>query len=321
MERGYAVRALRRKDSRNDEFEFIYKTRLQDAGKAAFPGKLEWVYGDVLDVPSLEEGMQGCNHVYHCAAVVSFFPKDRERMFRVNVEGTANMVNSALQTGIQTFTHISSIAAIGRRKSGEQIDEETRWENSSNNSNYSISKYRAELEVWRGMEEGLRVVVVNPGVIIGTGDYAKGSAHLIQSIWKGLPFFSRGVNGYVDVQDVAEAAIQLTEQQKTGKRYILVSENLPLKTFFEWTALALHKKAPYIEVNKWLSEIAWRVMALKRLFISGGISITKETARSAMNQYYYSNKRIREEIGFEFLPMRESIQRACTHFLEKQKQR
>lgn len=317
LERGYDVRAMRRENNAMDEFAFISEIRLKESGQRQWKGKLEWFVSDVLDVNSLDEFLAGCESIIHAAAVVSFEAKQRDIMFKINIEGTANMVNAALRNGVKTFCHISSIAAIGRRKSGELIDEYTHWETSKHNSNYSISKYRAELEVWRGAEEGLSTVIVNPGVILGSGIFEKGSIQLLHSIWKGLPFYTRGINGYVDVRDVAKACIDLIEKNIRNQRFILVSESVALSRVFEEAAEALGKRKPYIRVNRTLSEIAWRLYSLKRIFVKGGISITKETARSAQNQYFYSNEKIKKAIGFEFIPVSKSIQEACYYLKEK----
>jgi dihydroflavonol-4-reductase len=253
--------------------------------------------------------------VYHCAAIVSFVQKDKYNLLKVNAEGTANMVNISLLKGVKQFCHVSSIAALGRAKSGDSITEETRWNHSKNNSNYAISKYKAEMEVWRCAEEGLQVTIVNPGVILGVGDWHKGSCKLFQLVWKGMPFFTEGVNGYVDVKDVARAMLLLMQQRKFGQRYVLVGKNVNMKWYLDTVATHLGKKKPFIKVNYLLSQLAWITDGIKSALLGKNPSLTKETARASLNQFYYSSAKI-EQLGFTFTPMEQTIHETCNQFLK-----
>lgn len=307
---GKAVKAFKRKASSSEEFDYIYSFYFK--GKQA-PQQLTWVEADILDVPALTEALAGAEEVYHCAAVVSFNPSDRDYMMKANVEGTANVVNACLDLHIPALAYISSIAALGREKSGTQITEKTKWNDSRHNSAYALSKYKAELEVWRGVEEGLNVAIVNPGVILGSGKWNKGSCVLFNMVHKGMPFYTNGVNGYVDVEDVADAAIFLMNGRYFNERYILVSDNMNMKWFLDTTADLLNAKKPYIEVKRTLAEISWRSMALLSLFTGKKPSITKETARASLNKFYYSSDKI-QKLGFRFKPIEKTLQEACTNF-------
>ncbi len=210
----------------------------------------------------------------------------------------------------KNLSYVSSIASLGRTKSGNTMDENSKWESSKLNSNYAISKYKAELEVWRGAEEGLNVVMVNPGVLIGVGDFSRGSNALVQTIYKGMPLYSMGVNGYVDVADVARALILLSEAKINNERYVMVGANMRFRDLFFMIADALKKKRPSINVTPWMAALSWRVMAVVRLFSKKGLAITKETARAALNESYYNSDKIKRAISFEFTAIEDTV-KAC----------
>ncbi len=316
LEQGKSVRAFKRGQSSAREFEYIFQNYFKNESQhPQLLGRLTWVDADINDIPSLEMALDGVGEVYHCAAIVSFVQKDRGRMMKVNVEGTANMVNVSLLKGVKKFCHVSSIAALGRAKSGDMVDESTRWNVSKNNSNYAVSKYKAEMEVWRGAEEGLNVVVVNPGVILGPGDWNKGSCKLFQLVWKGMPFYTEGVNGYVDVRDVARAMLMLTEQSKFNQRYVLVGKNVNMRWYLETVSGWLGKRKPTIRVNKLMAQLAWMLDGIKSLILQKKPSLTRETARASLNRFFYSSQKI-EQLGFSFTPMEQTIETTCKQFLQ-----
>jgi dihydroflavonol-4-reductase len=322
LQKGYDVRAFRRSSSAMHEFDLIFDYFFREASSAERSNillKLHWVVADINDLPSLEEVLTDIDEVYHCAAMVSFIQKDREAMMECNVEGTANMVNIALLKGVKKFCYVSSIAALGRAKSGDSITEDTKWNDSKNNSNYAISKYKAEKEVWRAAEEGLNVVIVNPGVIMGVGDWHKGSCKLFHLVWKGMPFYTEGVNGYVDVRDVARAMVALTEQSIFSQRFVLVGQNINMHWFLDTVAGLLGKKKPTIKVTKLLSQLAWITEGIKAKITGKKPSLTRETARSSMNQFYYSAAKIERTINFGFTPIEQTLSEACAHYLKQAK--
>lgn len=311
---GKAVRALKRTKSNQEEFDYIYSLYFSNTLPS---GSLTWMEADILDLPALDEAFNGADEVYHCAAVVSFNPSDKDYMMKANVEGTANVVNTCLDKNIKRLAYISSIAALGREKSGTEITEKTKWAESKHNSAYAISKYKAEMEVWRGVEEGLNAVIVNPGVILGSGKWDKGSCVLFNMVHKGMPFYTNGVNGYVDVEDVADAAIFLMNNNHFNERYILVSENMNMKWFLDKTATLLGAKKASIEVKKALAEISWRVFKVRAFFTGKKPSITKETARASLNKFYYNSDKIKQ-LGFGFKPIEKTLQDACANFKKQQ---
>jgi len=259
---GQQVRVLRREKSDLNVVKNVFQFYDKNNGDNLFQ-KIEWVEGDVLDIFSLEEAMKNVSHVYHCAAVVSFHPKDFKDMYRINQKGTENVVNMSVSCGVEHLCHISSIAAIGRDKIGVAIDEKTEWITSKYNSNYAISKYVSEREVWRGMEEGLPAVILNPGIIFGAGAKGKSSASLFSVVQDGLKFHTKGSGSFVDVRDVSKIALKAIEQKITRERYVLVSENKPMRKIFENIAGKLNKNAPRIFAGKLLLGLGWRIMAAK----------------------------------------------------------
>lgn len=315
LEKRQSIRAFKRASSNLHEFNYIYA--LYYGTNTSLQQFITWVDVDVLDVCALEVALQGVDEVYHCAATVSFNQSDRDVMMQVNVQGTANMVNLSLMAGVKKFAHISSIAALGRAKNGIAVTEQTKWVVSKLNSNYALSKYKAEMEVWRASEEGLPVVIVNPGVILGSGDWTKGSCKLFEMVKNGMPFYTNGVNGYVDVKDVAKATILLMERNVFAERFVLVAENVSMKDFLVHTATCLRVKPPFVEVNKWLAELSWMVAGIAALFTGKKAAITKETARASLKRYYYNSDKIKQKLGFEFIPVKQTIAQACQDILNQ----
>ena len=301
---------------KNSDLSLMDKV-LKRYGINEIPSNIEFVYGDVLDYDILEEAMKDVDEVYHCAAVVSFDPNDKGSLMRVNVEGTRNMVNAALHCGVKKFCHVSSIAALGRSLEGEPINEESPWSQSKNNSVYSISKHEAEMEVWRGIAEGLNATIVNPSLILGAGRWDSSSCELFNVIAKGFPFYTIGINGFVDVKDVARAMIMLMENNKFGQRYCLNGALISYQHLFNLMAQNFNVKAPYIKVGKTLSEVAWRVFWLIGKLQGKKPLITKETARTATRKYSYSSEKIINELKFEFTPIDKSIKYICKIYLDE----
>ena len=231
VSKGEKIRALKRKGSSTALTEKIF--RFYSNNEKALLDKIEWVEGNVLDLGSLEDAMEGITHVYHCAAIISFNPKEKEKMLQTNTEGTSNVVNAAMHAGVKKFCHISSIAALGFTIDGTSIDEDVWWQNDPINSWYAISKYNSEREVWRATEEGMDVIIINPGFIIGPGDTNKSSTEAFGVLKKGNSWFTNGVIGYVDVRDVANATKQIMESEIVNQRFILSAQNLSYREFFD----------------------------------------------------------------------------------------
>jgi nucleoside-diphosphate-sugar epimerase len=267
----------------------------------------------------LEDAMTDVEYVYHCAGKVSFQPSDKDIIDYVNVAGTANVVNLCIEKGIKKLCHVSSVAALGRTDSELKIDETSMWKNSEENSVYSISKYGGEREVWRSTAEGLNVVIVNPGLILGPGNWKTDSSMIFRQVWKGLRYYTSGVHGMVDVKDVSKAMIALMNGDFRNERYILVAESKPLREVFDRIADKLGKKRPDIHAGPLLTGIAWRIEYLKSLFLKSKPIITRETSITACGKNYYSNEKIKKAIGMEFLDVMDSVDAAADAFLDSMK--
>jgi len=238
-------------------------------------------------------------------------------MMKVNIAGTANMVNAALEKGVKKFCHVSSIAAIGRAEKGKLTSEETFWKSSPDQSNYSISKYGAEREVWRAAEEGLNVIVVNPSLIIGGGNWTQSSSNMFSSGYSGLKFYSSGAMGFVDVRDVSKLMIRLMESNYSNQRYIVNAENISFKKYFEIMHLAFGKSIPSIKAGKFLSGFAWRAEKIKTMLTGKPPLITKETSRSANSISYFSNDKILKAFpDFKFISVEQSLKDTCQLYLK-----
>jgi len=288
---------------------FDWKNQLSEATPASFEC-IDWVEADVTDIPALTEAFQDVEYVYHCAALISFNPKRFNRLQKINVEGTANMVNLSLEFGVKKFCYVSSVAALGESK--KAITEETHWEANKDNSVYSISKFASELEVWRGTQEGLDAVLVNPGVILGEGFYNSGSGTFFKQIKNGLRYNVPGASGFVDVQDVVKAMIILMQSSIVNERYILVGYNLKFQTLFQKIAEALGVQPPSKMLKKWQLELAWRLDWLVGLF-GKKRKLFRSTARSAYSKSVYSSAKLKEELNFEYTPLSETLNRVARH--------
>lgn len=279
--------------------------------------KIIWKKLDILNILDLQEAINNVNYVYHCAAYVSFNSKNKSKVLKTNIEGTANVVNACLNSNVKTLVYVSSTAALGTSVNNVEITEETPWHNNTNPSTYSISKYAAEMEVWRGIEEGLNSVIVNPSVIIGPGNFNSGSCALFSKVWNGLKFYTNGKNGFVAVTDVASCVVELTNKQLVNQKYLLVGENLKFKHFFETIANELNKPKATIEAKSFMANIAWRLEKIRCMFSNNEPVITKESAQIALSVENYSNKKIVAVLDFNFTPINEIIKTTCKFFKQQ----
>ena len=280
--------------------------------------KIEWIEGDITDIPVLEKSMAGADIVIHSAALVSYLPSEKELMLKINTEGTANVVNAALKNNIGLFVHVSSIAALGRKKSKEVIDENTFWESSNHNTNYAISKYLSEVEVWRAFEEGLKGFIVNPSVVFGPGNWESGSTKIFKYVWDENMFYSGGEMNFIDVRDVSEIICKLLKEEKAiGERFILNAHKMSYKDLFNDIAACLGKRKPKYKAGKILSEIGWRMAALKALVTGSDPLITRETARLSGNSFQYDHSKIHNLLNYKFMDPKETISWVCTELKRK----
>jgi nucleoside-diphosphate-sugar epimerase len=293
----------------------LYRSEIPVTPEAS---SIEWFKADILDIVTLEEAMVGIQQVYHCAAIVSFTAKNKRALHHTNIEGTANIVNACLNAGVEKLLFVSSVAALGRIREDQAINETMNWSEETSNSEYGKSKYLAEMEVWRGMGEGLNVVVVNPVIILGASDWTKGSTAIFKSAYDEFPWYTEGSSGFVDVLDVIDAMILLMDSAITEQRYILSAANLPYREIFTMIANAFHKKPPHKKVTALLAEIVWRLEGIKGNIIGKSPLLTKETARTARATVSFDNSKLLKTLPeFHYRPMKDSINRICSE-LKKQ---
>jgi len=318
---GHTVKALKRKTSNLQQVLKTFSYYSQNPEKQF--AIIEWVDGDILDYFEFEKILNGVTEVYHCAAIVSFDPKERRKMIANNVEGTANLVNAAIENGIRKFCHVSSVAALGQLENGQLITEETNWVPSKKVSGYSESKFFSEAEIWRGTEEGLNAVIVNPSIILGPANWENGSAKMFKTVWDGIKFYTNGITGFVNVRDVVRAMILLMHNTNfhTAKnnRFVLSSENCMYRDVFFQIADAFAKPRPKYFASNFLLGLVWRAAKISGLITRKSPLITRETAANASKIRNFDGSKITRMFGFEYLPVKAAINETATYFLRDQK--
>ena len=277
---------------------------------------IEWVNGDILDYFAMRKILNGVTEIYHCAAIVSFRTSDHRKMMRNNVEGTSNIVNAAIENGVRKICHVSSITALGHLPNGIPITEEINWSPSKKASGYSKSKFFSEAEIWRGIEEGLDAVIVNPSIILGPANWETGSARIFKTIWNGLPFYTRGMNGCIGVKDVARAMVGLMEPDvfdlAKNQRYILNAENISFLDLFSQIAYALEKPVPKYSVSKIILGIAWRTSAFVSIITRKPAALTREIAADSNEISRYDGTKITRIMNFQYAPISDAIKQTAT---------
>ena len=311
-----SVRALYRTEEKK-KYTLNLLNTLSTAEESQLITNIQWVQCDITDIPALTDAFNGIDEVYHCAAKISFNPARYKLLRKVNIEGTANVVNLCILNNVKKICHISSIAAIGEENNKSTIDESTEWNAERKNSVYAITKYGAEMEVWRGTQEGLDAVIVNPGIIIEQGFYSGGSGIIFKRIYKGLKYYTPGITGYVDVKDVVECMFLLMKSTIKNERYILVSENLSFKEAFSTIATALKKNAPIRLASKSLMKTAMYLEWISHKLFRTKRTIFKSSIKSAYSKSYYSNKKITKDLNFKFKTIEESIKNSASYFLKQ----
>ena len=315
---GKQVKALKRKTSDISQVLKTFSCYTENA-ETLF-NKIEWVDGDILDYFSLEKSLKGVTEVYHCAAIISFNPKERKKTIANNVEGTSNIVNASLENRIKKMCHVSSVAALGNSLNGSPITEETNWLPSKKVTGYSESKFFSELEIWRGIEEGLDAVIVNPSIILGPTKWENGSAQFFKLMNDEFKFYSRGIKGFIDVRDVVKAMITLMDDQHFEKtknqRFLLSAENLSMQDLFFRIADALEKPRPKYFTSDFILGIIWRTAKIASLFTGKPPFLTRETATSSNKNSYYDGSKIKQFIDFEYTPVNDTIVQTSA-FLKK----
>lgn len=294
----YKVRAIYRTKNGLEKVKevFSYYTSSVDP----LFSKIEWVQADITSVPDMIPAVKNVTKIYHCAALISFDPGDYREMRKVNIYGTAILVNIAIAAKVKKICFVSSIAAVGERTNGAEMTEQNEWDKNANNHGYAITKHGAEMEIWRASQEGVDVIVVNPGVIIGPGFWERGTGKMFSQIHKGFRFYTEGITGFIGVNDVAKAMILLMESLVINEQFILVADNRSFKEIFFSIADSLHKKRPTINIKPWQMAIFWRADALRAFLTRKKPLITKHSAVSAHKKTKYSSEKVIKVTGMDF---------------------
>lgn len=279
-----------------------------------FPAHVQWQQADILDITTLEELFADTQQVYHCAAKVSFDPKDKHALYQTNVEGTKNVINAALNSSIEKLVYVSSVAALGRIREGILVHEKMQWSKETSNSVYGHAKYLAEMEVWRGIGEGLNACIVNPSIILGESDWTSGSTAIFKKAYEEFPWYSIGTTGVVDVRDLVRAMHLLMQSTVSGERFIISAENISYKDLLTYIATAFQKQPPTKKVTPFMAALIWRLEKIKAMLTHSKPLLTKETVHTAMTSIYYDNgKFLRQFPAFAYTPLPVTIQRICDY--------
>lgn len=309
VENGVAIRAIYRNSITIEKTKSLFS---QNKKEHLF-SKIQWIEADIIDIPSLTIAFENIEYVYHCAGHISFDPKDENSLRKTNIEGTANIVNFCIDNKVKKLCHVSSIAALGDLAQNETVVSETsEWNPEMYHSDYAISKYGAELEVWRGFQEGLEVVIVNPGVILGSTIFDSGSGVIFSKVKKGLSFYTKGQTGYVSVNDVVKTMLLLMKSAISGERFTLVAEHFTYEKIIKIIAEKTGRKPPKFYAKPWLTGVLWRIDWFVATFFGKKRTLSKYAAKSIHSIDWYSNDKIKNPevsgLNFEFQSIDSAIE-------------
>lgn len=309
------IRAIYRSEEKIESVKVVFSYYQDNVDELL--EKIDWFKADITEVPAMIDAFVDIEKVYHCAALVSFNPKDFYEMQKVNIEGTAIVANLAIESKVKKLCYVSSIAAVGNSIKNKLITEENEWNKDYDNSGYSITKFGGEMEVWRASQEGVPVVIVNPGIILGSGFWDTGSGKLFSRVYKGFKYYTEGITGFVGVKDVVSVMIKLMESDIINERFILVSENRSFKEVLFSIAAVLRKKPPITLVKPWQTGLFWRLSKIASFFTGKPPFLSKYSARSAHSVSRYSSEKIKKGIDFNFTTLDNVISTVGKNFLKR----
>jgi nucleoside-diphosphate-sugar epimerase len=311
LEKKQTVRAIYRNEASITKTKVLFEKQ----HKLALFAQIDWVQADITNLPQLEIAFQKITQVYHCAGLISFDPADEEALRKINIEGTANVVNLCLVHAVQKLCYVSSIATIGVSPLPTlPCDETHEWNPELPHTDYAISKYGAEMEIWRGYQEGLSVVIINPGVILGPYFWESGSGELFTKVAQKFPFYSSGSTGFIGVTDVVQPMIQLMESTISGERYILVSENKTYEAVLKEIAQAMNISMRWMAIRKWMVHLAWRFDAIAGILFGKKRVLSKQLAQTLFESTSYTSEKIKEKLGIVFSPINQVIQETANEY-------
>lgn len=299
------VRAIYRNEKKLSNTKNVFSCYTEDY-EAIFDS-IEWIKADILDIQALTKVFKGITKVYHCAAFVSFEPDKYQLLRKTNIEGTANIVNLSIANSIEKLCYVSSIATLGTTLDNTLINEETIWDPEADNNVYAITKYGAEIEVWRGTQEGLNAVIVNPGVILGAGIWRYGSGSLFKKAKNGLKFYTKGTVGLISVEDVVSIMMALMTSKIINERFVLVAENWTYKKFLQALAKSVNKKVPEKIASQSILNVVWKLDWLNHKITGKRRRLTKHIANSLSTETYYSSDKIKKALDYEFKAVDKTI--------------
>ncbi|HSP40627.1 MAG TPA: NAD-dependent epimerase/dehydratase family protein, partial [Gillisia sp.] len=303
LQAGNKVKAIHRKNSDLHAVKKVFGYYLPKEEAEFLFGEISWHPATLTDIPALSEAFDGITRVYHCAALVSFNSKDTAALRKINIEGTANIVNFCISHKVEKLCYISSISTMDLSVGERFITEDFTWHPEKDHSEYAISKHGAEIEVWRASQEGVPVVILNPGVILGPGFWDKGTGQIFKKVYEGLNYHFPKITGFVGVRDVSSLAVKVMESAVENEQYIVVAENLSFKEVFDKTAKSFGKKPPQKSLKPWMVYIGWVYQAIASFLFGAKKEISKRDHKSLFEQSYFSNTKVKNEFSYEFTPV------------------
>lgn len=312
LQRHETVRAIHRKSSRFDSVMEVFSFYTSEAQELF--GRIEWLEADITELPALTKAFDGITHVYHCAAFISFNTKHFTALQKANIEGTAHIVNLCLTQKVAKLCHVSSVATLGKSEDGSPVNEENPWNPEAVNSVYSITKYGAEMEVWRGTQEGLKAVIVNPGVILGEGFWESGSGVIVKRAAKGVSFYTEGSTGFVDVRDVVHMMIRLMNDPIVNEQYLLVGANASYLELLTELSQEFGTAPPRWKIHKSVLMALSYVDGISSFLFGTRRFLLKATIRSMYRHSTYEASKIKNSLALEFTPFKETIQRVVGYY-------
>ncbi len=314
VQKDMQVRAIYREPGTLDRVKRVFGYFRKDA--ETLLKKIIWVQADLNDLPALRSAMDKVTYVYHCAALISFDPAEFRRLLKVNTEGTANLVNLCIDQKVRKLCYVSSVATISKAEPGTLAMEEGYGLDRHSNV-YAVSKYAAEMEVWRGSQEGLPIVIVNPGVILGPGFWDRGSGIIFHIAAKGKRYSPPGSAGFIDVGDLVQIMTRLMDATIQNERFIIIAENSTYKRMLGLIGKKLNRPGPEKIIPGWLLSIMWRADWLRSLLSGGRRKLTRSAVESFKNPTQYSNAKISDTLNYQFNSMDDTLDFCCKIFKEE----
>jgi len=315
LKKGKNVRAAKRPTSNLNEVRHSYTFYTENPDD--FFNRIEWIDVDFNDIYSLQDALKDVDEVYHCAAKVSFHPHDEKEMYRTNIKGTENLLYACEDSGVKKFLHVSSIAVLDNFNEKGELDEESDFNPKLDHSAYALSKHLSEMEVWRASAEGLNVVIVNPGIIIGSGNWGNSSGDVFPTFEKNSFTFSGG-SSYVDVRDVAEISMELMEKNIFGERFIVIAENRKYAELGKQIRSRLNLKEAKI-LSDFQLNIGVLANTLFGWFIPALRMATRSNVKSISEMNTVSNEKIKSRLNYQFIPLSESIDFHLNNYINDKK--